>query len=187
MSDDDSSPAPGMILIAPPMMEDPNFRRTVVFLCEHTDVGSFGLILNRPLDAHLNDVLEGVTDASLQLQQGGPVQTDTLHYLHALGDRVPGAIQVTDGVFWGGDFEVLRSLISNGEVASAAVRFFLGYAGWSPTQLEAEIEQGGWILLPNAGDIVFSDDPVELWRSSLRRMGGEYAVLANFPENPRLN
>lgn len=184
---DDVSPAPGMVLIAPPVMEDPNFRRTVVFLCEHTEAGSFGLILNRPLDARLSDVLEGVSHASLQLQQGGPVQTDTLHFLHTLGERIPGAIQVTDRVFWGGDFEVLRAMIVAGEIEEVEVRFFLGYAGWSPAQLEAEIEQGGWILLPNSGQIVFSEDPAELWRASLRRLGGDYAVLANFPEDPRLN
>ena len=184
---DEPSPAPGMILIAPPMMEDPNFRRAVVFLCEYTETGSFGLILNRPLDAKLSDVLEGFDDASLRLRQGGPVQTDTLHFLHKLGDRVPGAIEVTDGVFWGGDFEMLKALITAGEASRQNVRFFLGYAGWSPTQLEAEIEQGGWILLPKAADVVFDDNPSELWRSSLRRLGGEYAVLANFPEDPRLN
>ena len=183
----DLSPAPGMLLIAPPNLEDPNFRRSVVFLCEHSDEGSFGLILNRPLRVHLSDVMESIGGTSLPLQQGGPVQTDTLHFLHAFGDAVPDAIQVTDGIYWGGNFESLKALVDRSNEAPSQVRLFLGYAGWAPEQLEFEIEQGGWILSDLGGEVVFDAHPAELWRSTLRRMGGEYAVLANFPENPRLN
>lgn len=181
------SPAPGILLVAPPNLEDPNFRRSVVFLCEHGEEGSFGLILNRPLGVHLADVMEGLDNASIPLQQGGPVQTDTLHFLHRIGDRVPDAIAVTDHILWGGNFEALKVLIGGANVSNADVRLFLGYAGWSPEQLEFEVEQGGWILSSLAEEVVFDVAPSELWRTTLRRMGGEYAVLANFPEDPRLN
>lgn len=181
------SPAAGMLLIAPPILEDPNFRRSVVLLCEHTPEGSFGLILNRPLAVRLADVMEGVGSSDFPLQQGGPVQTDTLHFLHSRGEDIPDAIPVTEGIYWGGDFEALRILIDTAEVSSSEVRLFLGYAGWSPDQLEFEIEQGGWILSELAESVVFDADPSDLWRRTLRRMGGEYAVLANYPEDPRLN
>lgn len=183
----DLSPAPGVLLIAPPNLEDPNFRRSVVFLCEHSDEGSFGLILNRPLGVHLSDVIEGVGGTSLPLQQGGPVQSDTLHFLHTFGDAISDAIQVIDGIYWGGNFESLRALVDGSDEASSHVRLYLGYAGWSPEQLEFEIEQGGWILSDLASEAVFDAHPAGLWRTMLRRMGGEYAVWANFPEDPRLN
>lgn len=181
----DLKPKRGRLVVAPPILEDPNFRRTVVFLCEHTPEGSFGLILNRPLGVHLNDVMEG--GGSLPLQQGGPVQTDTLHFLHTCGDRIPDAIAVTDTISWGGNFEALKALVNQGAVTESEVRLFLGYAGWSPTQLESEVEQGGWIVMAPGEDLVFGGDTSTLWRRALRRMGGEYAVLANFPEDPRLN
>ncbi len=181
------NPVAGRLLIAPPNLMDPNFRRSVVFLCEHGAEGSFGLILNRPLGVHLSDVLEGLDGTQLPLWQGGPVQTDTLHFLHSFGDEIPNSIPIAGGVSWGGDFDILRAFLDENEDMSSRVRFFLGYAGWSPDQLEMEIESGGWILAPGSAETVFDDEPEELWRKILRRMGGEYAVLANFPEDPRLN
>lgn len=181
------SPEPGLLLIAPPVVQDPNFKRSVVLLCEHTPEGSFGLILNRPLGIQLTEVLELVGDLEHGLLQGGPVQTDTLHFLHTYGEDVPSNIPVTDGIFWGGDFDVMKVLLESGEISQRDVRFYLGYAGWTSGQLNEEIEQGGWILAPGSEAAVFDAEPSNLWRSILRGMGSEYAVLANFPEDPRLN
>lgn len=177
-------PAPGVLLIAPPMLLDPNFRRTVVYLCEHGPDGSFGLILNRVLALELGEVVEDVV-SPMGVFLGGPVQPDTLHFLHRHGDRVEGAVEVSDGIYWGGHFEHVKMLVY--ETPPDDLRFFIGYAGWSPGQLEAEVEQGGWILRPAAAPLIFSEPPDRLWRTALRQMGGEYAVLANFPEDPRMN
>ncbi|QXD16620.1 YqgE/AlgH family protein [Rhodocaloribacter litoris] len=187
MTQPESRPTTGTLLIAPPLMEDPNFRRTVVLLCEHGEEGSFGLILNRPLTLHLQDVLDDVLDYDTPLSLGGPVQPNTLHFLHRFGERIPGAVPVLEDVYWGGDFEALKHLLTGERVTGEALRFFLGYAGWSPGQLEEEIEQGGWFLSPASGDVVFAEVPERLWRAVLRRKGGEYAILANFPDDPRLN
>jgi len=180
-------PKPGVILVAPPMMHDPNFRRSVVLLCEHTPEGSFGLILNRPLGVHLAEVVRGIDGHEYPIVQGGPVQTDTLHFLHTMGEVVPDAIPVGNGIFWGGDFEMMKLLIETGQVSKSESRFFLGYSGWSPGQLLEEIDQGGWILSRGNAKAVFEVDPSNLWRSVLRSMGGEYAILSNFPEDPRFN
>lgn len=170
------------------MVLDPNFKRTVVLLCEHTPDGSFGLVLNRPLGIHLSDVVELVGDQPRHpLLQGGPVQTDTLHFLHTYGDDIPGHIPVTNGIFWGGEFEVLKGLLQSGEISQRDVRFYLGYSGWAAGQLDSELDQGGWILAPAGESAVFETEPAELWRTVLRGMGSEYAMLANFPEDPRLN
>lgn len=181
------APKPGRLLIAPPVVQDVNFRRSVVLICEHDEDGSFGLILNRPLGIQLKEVLELIGDQQHPLLQGGPVQTDTLHFLHTYGNDVPGHIPVMDGVFWGGDFEVMKALIETGEISHLDVHFYLGYAGWGPGQLEHEIEEGGWFLAQGDARFIFGTEPNELWRTVLRSMGGDYAVLANFPDDPRLN
>lgn len=182
-----SAPTSGTLLVAPPTLRDPNFQRSVVLLCEHGADGSFGLILNRPLDVQLGEVLDGVYGYEEPLSLGGPVQQDTLHYLHRYGDDVPEAIPITDGVYWGGDFEILKALIHDRQPGFDDLRFFLGYAGWSIAQLDAEIDNDGWILTSAVASEVFSEDPETLWRDVLRRMGGEYALLSNYPDNPRMN
>ncbi len=169
------------------MSEDPNFYRTVVLVCEHDEEGSFGLILNRPLELLLTDVLEEDDLPSKQICLGGPVQQNTLHYLHRLGADVANSIDVTDGIFWGGEFDRLKELLRDGAASEDDVKLFLGYAGWSPGQLDDEIAADGWIVTPATADLVFSSDASRLWRAVLRTMGGSYATMANFPDDPRLN
>lgn len=179
--------SPGILLIAPPALVDPNFTRAVVLLCDHTEEGSFGLIVNRLLDARPGDFIDGVDRYTGTLGLGGPVQTDTLHYLHRHHDLVTDGVPVLDGVAWGGDFEAVKSVVASFGATSSDLRFFLGYAGWGSGQLEAEVDQGGWILSEARPTDIFSTDPTNLWRSVMRRQGGEYALLSNFPDDPRLN
>ena len=183
----DITPETGVLLLAPPMMQDPNFRRSVILLCEHGVDGSFGLILNRAITLHLADVVEGMDLYKGPLCMGGPVQPNTLHVLHRMGQRVGETIEVVDDVFWGGDFDIIQELIKTEKTSAGEIRFFLGYAGWSPGQLDMEIEQDGWILTRSDMSTIFPEDPDQLWTSILRKMGGEYALLANFPDDPRLN
>lgn len=187
MADSELTPRPGLLLIAPPMLQDPNFRRTVVLLCEHGDEGSFGLILNRPLDLQLSDVMEEVVVYEDTINLGGPVHRNTLHFLHRYEEPLPDAVTLPNGVQWGGDFDLLRSLMEGGDIDPDDLRFFVGYAGWSPSQLDDEIDAGGWILFDGGADAVFAGEPSKLWRTTLRQMGGQYAILANFPDDPRMN
>lgn len=188
MPDSEVDLAPGTLLISAPMMQDPNFRRSVVLLCEHRQgEGTFGLTLNRQLDVQLGDVLEDFVAYNPPLYLGGPVQRETLHYLHTRSDTIPGGVSLPDNVTWGGNFDIVQQLAKSGDVSSADLRFFLGYAGWGPGQLEAELDEEAWILAPGAADLIFDVKPEALWRTILRRMGGEYAVLANFPDDPRMN
>ena len=187
MPDSEITPGPGVLLIAPPVLSDPNFRRTVVLLCEHGDAGSFGLILNRLLTLQLGDVLDSLSGRLEPLWLGGPVQPSTLHFLHRHGGEVEGAVPVFEDVCWGGHFDDVQGLLRRSATAASRLRFFLGYAGWIPGQLEAEIEGGGWILAPAETGFVFPEDADKLWSMVLRSLGGEYALIANFPEDPRLN
>lgn len=177
----------GTLLIANVALQDPNFKRTVVLLCEHNEQGTFGLVLNRPLDLYLPDVLEEFDEWEAPLWLGGPVQTNTLHVLHTIGERIEGSIEVADGVFWGGDYEEIRELIRLKVLDKTNLKFFLGYSGWGAGQLEDEMQSGSWYLAKASQQVVFSEPHDKMWRRVLRAKGGDYAYIANIPEDPRLN
>lgn len=184
------APSAGTLLLAAPALADPNFRRAVILLCAHNAEGTFGLVLNRPLPLQLGDVLEepalpGAMDR--RLYQGGPVQIETLHFLHAEPDAVPDAVRIVDGVGWGGSFDEAIARLAEGAIASDAVRFFLGYAGWGPDQLHEELEEGSWIVAEASADLIFEEGDDALWRRLMRGLGSEYALLANYPDDPRMN
>ncbi len=184
----DVKPAPGVLLIAHPWLPDPNFRRAVILLCEHDEgEGSFGLVLNRKIPRLMRELLVDFDAFETSLFQGGPVQTDTLHVLHQHADMIEDAISVTPDIGWGGDVNMIRLMVETEHVPIETFRFFIGYAGWGVGQLQDEIDEGTWILHPSDGKHVFETDPAELWRSVLREMGGEYAILANYPDDPRMN
>lgn len=167
-------------------MADPNFRRTVILLCEHTLEGSFGLVLNRPSGLMLSQAAAEELAFDADLWVGGPVQPDTLHYLHPYGE-LDGALPVHDGVYWGGAFEDLQSGVTSGWLRSERFRFFLGYSGWGAGQLDGEVEDGAWIVLDDAPELAFAESGDALWRQVLRRLGGEYAILSTFPDDPQMN
>lgn len=157
-----------------------------MLLCEHGPEGSFGLILNRPLTLELSEVMSDLQGENM-VWLGGPVQQNTLHFLHRHGELVTNAIPIIDDVHWGGDFEAIKTLVQTELATPQNLRFFLGYAGWSPGQLEEEISAGGWFLTHADDVLVFSEKPEKLWNTVLRHMGGDYALLSNFPEDPRMN
>jgi putative transcriptional regulator len=100
---------------------------------------------------------------------------------------VDSAIEIQDDLFWGGDFDLIQALVLAGDAQEMTTRFFAGYSGWGPEQLTEEIEVGSWILTKAPTDAIFETDARALWKTLLRRMGGPYALLANFPTDPRNN
>jgi putative transcriptional regulator len=177
----------GTILISEPYMGDPNFERTVVLVCRHDEEGSFGLVLNRKSNLKLSDVLDVFQqDGDMELSIGGPMEYNTLHYIHQL-DKLQEAIPLSQSVFWGGDYEQLKEFLSSGLISPDEIRFFLGYSGWSPGQLQEEIENKIWIVNNTATDLLFDLNQDSLWREILKQMGGKYKVLANYPIDPSLN
>ena len=179
--------AAGALLVAEPPMADPNFKRSVILLCEHSFEGSFGLVLNKPSPLQLSEVSGLKLPAGLQLGIGGPVQPDTMHFLHPFGGEIEGALPIAEGVWWGGNLESLLQGVEEERIDALHARFFLGYSGWGAGQLEEEVEEGGWIVLSATDSLVFAEEDDELWRQILRKLGGEYALLSTFPDNPRLN
>jgi putative transcriptional regulator len=177
----------GNLLIAEPFIGDPNFERTVVLLCEHNEEGSFGFVLNQICEFTLNQVLEEPLYTDMPLSFGGPVAQNTLHFIHRLGNQIDDAQQITAGVYWGGDFEQIRTLLQIGKLTENDVRFFVGYSGWSSGQLLQEIKEKVWITTPADTTLLFDTESPELWRTILKRMGGRYKMLSNYPIDPRLN
>ena len=182
---------PGTLLISKPFLGDPNFERSVVLLCRDTPSdGSFGLVLNRLTNLRLGDVLDlpapDHAAAAVPLYLGGPVEPDTLHFLHQRAD-LPGAQDLGQKVYWGGDFEMLLCLLGSGGIAPADVRLFVGYSGWSRGQLGAEMQGQSWIRQPASAGKVFTLASDAFWRDILREKGGRYKVLANYPVDPSLN
>jgi putative transcriptional regulator len=177
----------GALLVAEPAMLDPNFKQAVILLCEHGENGSFGLTINRPSRLHLPEVLTEPLGLDHQLYVGGPVQPDTLHFLHAYGEQIEAALPIVEGVAWGGPFEEIVERIRIGTLEPDGFRFFAGYAGWGPGQLQDEVAEGSWIVLPALREHVFDWPPEQLWRRLVIALGGELALLVNFPDEPQLN
>ena len=180
-------PGKGRLLISEPFLPDPNFERTVVLLCEHNEEGSFGFVLNKVSAVSLEDIVEGITGFDREVYIGGPVQQDSLHFLHRSADLI-GGTEIVDGLFWGGNFEHLMSLIETGDVTPSDFKFFIGYSGWESGQLERELEVDSWIVTREVTpDLVFDEKEDVMWRSVLNRLGGRFSVYSNYPIDPRLN
>lgn len=182
------TPARGDLLISEPYLMDPNFERSVILLCEHDDQGSLGFVLNRKSELSLAEVIENAPEQEVPLYIGGPVQQDTLHFIHRSPFLMDDSRKVSNGVYWGGDFERLMELINVGKISIDEIRFFIGYSGWSEGQLAEEMEVNSWIVSKKTGpEYIFEYSHEELWRQVLKDMGGKFRMFSNFPADPRLN
>jgi putative transcriptional regulator len=180
-------PGPGILLIADPFLKDPNFLRTVVFLCEHKKEGSFGFVLNRKYENTLDELIPGLENLKLPVFYGGPVQMDTIHFLHQYPDEIPGSEEVIKGVYWGGDFEKVVEMLKNGTAHPDKIRFYIGYSGWSDGQLNNELEEKSWLTVAGTRKLIFHRNYQDIWKDSLKQLGGDYEMMINFPIDPQLN
>lgn len=179
--------SPGVLLIAEPFLKDPNFMRTVVLLCDHQEEGSFGFVLNKLFKHTLDEIVPEFEGLKIPVFSGGPVQLDTLHFLHTYPERLPGSYKIADGVYWGGDFEMMKDLLIRGELDQKKIRFFVGYSGWGSKQLEEEMKSKSWLTAKAQKNIIFHRTISEVWKDALGLLGNEYAMMSNFPIDPQLN
>ena len=177
----------GKILIAEPFMIDPNFKRSVVLMCEHEEDGSLGFILNKSLDMKVNELIADFPEIDSMVYYGGPVETDTIHYIHNIGDVLDESMKVMKGIYWGGDFEKLKSLINSNLVEPKNIRFFAGYSGWSYDQLKDEFELGSWLIDFMDSNYLFKIKPNTLWQKVLQNKGDAYSVIAQMPDSANWN
>jgi putative transcriptional regulator len=180
-------PASGILLISDPFLKDPNFMRTVVFLCDHQEQGSFGFVLNRKYENTIDELIPELAGHKIPLFYGGPVQMDTIHFLHQYSEEIQGGQEVMKGIYWGGDFDKVVDMVRNNEIDENKIRFFIGYSGWSDGQLKNELEEKSWLTVKATRKLVFHRDYKELWKDSLKQLGGDYEIMINFPIDPQLN
>ncbi|HEY8930936.1 MAG TPA: YqgE/AlgH family protein [Mucilaginibacter sp.] len=181
-------PAMGRLLISEPFMMDPNFKRSVILLTEYSEAGAMGFILNHASEFLLGDLLPDLSYSEIPVFIGGPVAGNTLHFIHRVPKKIADGIEIAEGVFWGGDFEAVKELITSYQLNADEIRFFTGYSGWTPSQLDDEIKEDSWIVADQSNsDTIFSPNDDTLWREVVIGLGQRYAHIANFPENPALN
>jgi putative transcriptional regulator len=176
----------GQLLIAGATLPDPNFARTVVLICEHTDAGALGLILNRPGGIVVGDAaveLAVIAGDEAMIDIGGPVQPDALLVLGEFDDASYAGLPVIDSVGLMGDSSEIEQLVD----VTRRVRVFAGYAGWGPGQLDAELARDDWFVAPAGVNDIFDTDAEELWRRVLERKGGHFALVARMPIDPSVN
>ncbi|MDP9385897.1 MAG: YqgE/AlgH family protein [Actinomycetota bacterium] len=176
----------GRLLIASPMLVDPNFARSVILITEHTDEGAMGVVLNRPSPAAVGEAVPELSELAGEeslIYVGGPVQVDALIVLAEFRDRAAAATIVV------ADVGLVSADVDTPELAAATrrARVFAGYSGWGPGQLEGELEEEAWIVEAPVPGELFADDPDRLWSAVLARKGGRYALLARMPSDPSQN
>ncbi len=184
---EDKIPEKGKILISEPFLPDTFFNRSIVYLTDHTPQGSVGFILNKKLDLKVSTAIEDFEGWNENLNMGGPVAPDTLHYLHNLGDMIPDSVLVEENISWGGDIDSIREMIRNGRIKQSQIRFFLGYSGWSAGQLERELKENSWVIAKVKSDIVMNNRGEDTWKRVLRSFRNKYRMWADFPDSPDMN
>lgn len=179
---------PGSILIAEPFMADDNFKKAVVLICEHSKMdGTLGFVLNHSTKFLVEDLIDEASNCKMKVFYGGPCEQDTLHYIHTLGMQIPESIDLGNGLYWGGEFDVLLDLMNSEIATEANIRFYLGFAGWSYEQLMVEINENSWVIGQSSIKMLFEYSSNDLWQQVLEEMGTTYKILSKYPENPSLN
>ena len=178
----------GLLLIAEPsIIGNMSFNRSIILIADHNSKGSIGFILNKPLDLTLQDLFPEI-EINFELYNGGPVEQDNLYYIHKTPDLIPNSIEISDGLYWGGNFQKVIELIKNNKLNPFNVRFFLGYSGWGDNQLNYELRSNTWILSKN----IYDNQIIEkvnnsFWKEQMLLLGGDYTIWSNAPENPSYN
>lgn len=184
----DLKPKKGKLLIAEPALSgDVSFNRSVVLLAEHNSEGAVGFILNKPLAYDVSDLVSEIK-VPFKVFNGGPVEQDNLYFIHKVPNLINDSIEISDGIYWGGDFENIVKLINNNTITEKDIRFFLGYSGWASLQLNQELTSKSWVVVKNEyqSDII-QKTTTAFWKEKMIELGGEYLIWSNAPENPILN
>lgn len=179
----------GRVLISSPFMKDPFFSRAVVLIVSHGLNGSMGLVMNKSFkDAVLlNDLMPELKSAPpIPLYLGGPLDWNTMFFVHKM-KNLEGAFDLGNGLFLNGDFSVVQQYILDRRPTEGFLRFFSGYAGWGTGQLLSEMDEKSWVVGKAESKALLSANPSKLWRNTLDKMGGKYALWAHYPQYPSMN
>lgn len=182
------NPKSGSILISDPFLDEDYFRRSVILLCDHNDEGSFGFVLNNYLDVDLHNLDATFPDIKAKISVGGPVETQSLFFIHTFGEEVEGSSQIHGKLYFGGDYESIQGILKENPEAKDKIRFFLGYSGWTKGQLKDELHENSWIVANNITDEEIINTHIDhLWNYCLEKQGERYKTISKFPINPSDN
>lgn len=182
------NPTRGQLLIAEPsVIQDNSFNRSIILLVACTTEGSVGFIMNKPSSFTLRDFIPKI-NTNFKVYNGGPVEQDNLYFIHTRPDLIENSLEISDGLYWGGDFNQVITMIEMQIIKKNEIKFFLGYSGWGSNQLKEEIENSSWVLSDNNynGSLLKKSD-IEFWKEKMIELGGEYSLWANAPEDPTQN
>lgn len=181
-------PARGKVLISEPFLQDRMFGRSVILLVDHTQDGTMGIVLNKPLPLYLNDILDEFQYMEeIPIYKGGPLSTDTLFYLHTI-EGVTDSLPVGKGVYLNGDFDTIKQFILERNSIKGRIRFFLGYSGWEYEQLHQEIQENTWLIgKEDITSLMDEENSSELWKKALGKLGSKYETWSRFPQIPTMN
>lgn len=180
-------PQKGRVLVSEPFLQDSYFKRSVVLLTEHNNEGTLGFVLNNPVKFRIDEVLHDFPPINSLVGIGGPVRTDTVHYIHSLGHLIPDCEEIMEMVFWGGNLDLIKKGILEGWIKDYQIRFFVGYSSWHAGQLANEIEQNSWLVTNiDRLDVLHGSD-IQLWENILKKEDERYQMWTRYPEDPAWN
>lgn len=181
------NPVIGDVLISEPFMNDFYFRRSVILLIDHNEEGSLGVIINKRLTIPFNEIVQGFPEFKADVYLGGPVETDRIFFIHTVGEMIPDSHKISDGLYWSGNINVLKSMIKMDLIKPHEVRFYVGYAGWDGGQLRNELKANTWVVGRFTSKQLLTTMPGKMWKSFVRQMGKRYILWDKFPVNPSEN
>lgn len=182
----------GRVLISDPFLNDDYFSNAVILICELNTNGAFGLVLNHYIEEELSDLMTKFTllnTSEFKISLGGPVDTDSIYYIHNRPDLIKGSISIFDDLFLGnGDnFDDIADLIENKTINKNEIKFFLGYSGWTSGQLDEELNKNSWFVGKLSAKTILEYHDSNIWKKTLEQMSEKHRVISNFPQNPMLN
>jgi putative transcriptional regulator len=186
MNSNQQLPEKGKVMLSEPFLQDSLFQRSVVLLAENTEKGAMGFILNKPVGYKINELVQEFPEFDSPVYFGGPVDSNSLFFIHTVPHLIESAFEIADGIHYGGNYEKLTQMASIGLIQPDQVRFFAGYSGWDSGQLNFEMEEDSWLVFDRPEKLLLMQ-PENLWRDILKQSKSKHAIWSNYPENPRLN
>jgi putative transcriptional regulator len=181
-------PKKGSVLLSDPFLNDNYFSRSVIVLCDYSKDGSFGFVLTNYLEVNLAELDSSFPIKNARISVGGPVDTEHLFYIHQFGDRVDESIQIMDNLYFGGNYTQLQDIILENKINEKKVRFFLGYSGWSASQLVDELKENSWVVVNNINsDEILNTSMDDFWKYCMEKQGKRFKIISQFPKNPYEN
>jgi putative transcriptional regulator len=181
-------PEKGKLLISDPFLDDDYFRRSLIYLCEFNKEGSFGFVINNFISINLHDLDESFPEIETQISLGGPMEINSLYFIHTLGDKINNSLLINENIYLGGDFQQLSTFIKEDESIIKNVRFFIGYSGWEANQLDTEIRNNSWIVSEmNSPSMLFGSQSKLTWKRYMYELGGKFKIMSKFPIDPKDN